>query len=312
MAKTDIQQDIQDTIAEIVHLNVVAAQLDETTRELNAQYDQMDRMNKDLNKELRDIEKLEGFSTKAIFHKILGSKEEQLEKERQEYLELTLQYENLQNSIKILEYEVNLLEAKVGSKENLELRLSNLKGLREKEIIESDPLLRDKLLNISQKLEENYHFKKELEEAIEAGNISLNLINQVINHLQRVRNWGNYPSNNRGQMRRMVRRDSIDRARNLSYQVRHHLQLYDRELRDLGQRLSVQFNTDQFNDFTTFFFNNIITDWILQQKLTKALGSVAQTRKEVMAIQEHLETSLNKTDHNISSLKDQRERILES
>lgn len=312
MAKTDIQKEIEETIAAIVHLDVVVAQHDESTKELNRFYDKLEGMNKSLSKELRDIEKLEGLSTKAIFHKILGNKEEQLEKERQEYLELTLKYENIQKSIELLEFEVNLLDAKIGNKENLESKLISLKGLREAEIIEKNPALRKKMLDISINLEKNYELKKELQEAIEAGNISANLMTQIINQLRKVQNWGSFASNRRGGMQRMVRREAIDRARNLSYQVKHHLQLFERELRDIGIDLDIGIDSPQFNDFTEFFFNNIITDWILKQKLTKAMGSINQTRQRVASIISNLNNELGKTQESIEELKEEREKILMS
>lgn len=310
MSKTDIQKEIEDTIASIVHLDVVIAQHEETQQELNKNYDELEKMNKSMSHELRDIEKLEGLSTKAIFHKILGNKEEQLEKERQEYLELTLKYEKIQKNIELLEFEVNLLEAKIGNRENLEGRLSTLKGLREAEIIEKDPVLRKKMLDLSLQLEKQYEQKKMLQEAIEAGNICSNLMGQIINQLRKVQNWGSFGSNRRGGMQRLVRRDAIDRARNLSYQVKHHLQLLERELNDLGVNVQLGIDNPQFNDFTDFFFNNIITDWILQQKLTKAITSVNHTRQRVAHIISQLSQDLSSCQIEIDQLKSTRENIL--
>lgn len=310
MSKTDIQKGIEDVIAQIVHLNVVKAHLDETKKALNDQYVEIEQMNIALSKELRDLEKLEGLSTKAIFHKILGNKEQQLDKERQEYLELSMKYEDLQKSIKILEYEENLLSAKVEGRTDLESKLESLKRLRETEIIQSEPLLRDSLLNISNDLESSYQLKKELEEAIEAGNICANLIIQVIGHLEKVRNWGSFRKSGRSGMQRMMNRDSIDRARNLSYQVKHHLQLFDRELRDIGQRLNFDFDTLPFSDFTDFFFNNIITDWILQQKLASALTSINKTLQQVKIIIANLDQEYSGVTSLIDKLRQQRDTIL--
>jgi hypothetical protein len=310
MSKTDIQKGIEDVIAQIVHLNVVRAHLDETKKALNDQYVEIEQMNTTLSKELRDLERLEGLSTKAIFHKILGNREQQLDKERQEYLEMSMKYEDLQKSIKILEYEENLLSAKVEGRADLESKLESLKRMRETEIIQSEPLLRDKLLRLSNDLESNYHLKKELEEAIEAGNICANLIIQVIGHLEKVRNWGSFRKSGRSGMQRMMNRDSIDRARNLSFQVKHHLQLFDRELRDIGQRLNFNFDTIQFSDFTDFFFNNIITDWILQQKLASALSSVNQTLQHVKIIIANLEQEYNSTIALIEKFRQERDLIL--
>ncbi len=117
---TNIQQDIQNTINEIVHLDKVMSQLQSTQKELELAYDDHEKIEKQLSRELKDIEKIEGLSTKSIFYKILGTREQQVEKERQEYLELSLKSEDTEKSIQLLEYEVNLLDAKVGSKTILE------------------------------------------------------------------------------------------------------------------------------------------------------------------------------------------------
>ena len=312
MGQTDIQKAIQETISKIVHLDVVASQLKTSQQDLEQQYATLEKMDNELNDELRDISKLEGLSTRAIFHKILGNKEQKLEKERQEYLELTLKVEEVQKNIDLLEYEVNLLEAKMGDKSKLEQELVQLKSDRENEIIQSDPVLRQRMLALSHELESHYQHKKELEEAAEEGKICINLLNQVINQLQKVRSWGGPPSNRRGQMQRMIRRDAIDRARNLSYQVRHHLNLFRQELSHIGLQLSGNIDERQFSDFTGFFFNNIITDWIMQQKLTQAMQSINVTRGEVSRLVNHIESQDLQMQTKINQLRQDRENILTS
>ena len=164
---THIQQLIQDTIRDIVHLERVEEQLKLTQAELSDAESEQKKLQRKLKKELKDIEKLDGLSTKAIFHKILGNKEKQMEKERQEYLELALKEEDVKKSIELLEYEINLLSAKVTSRDELKSKLRKLKKDREEEIIKTDPELRDRLLKLSRKLESQFKFKVEVEEALE-------------------------------------------------------------------------------------------------------------------------------------------------
>jgi len=168
---THIQQQIQDTIKEIVHIERVEEQLAITKQELDEAMEEQKSLMQRLSKELKDIEKLDGLSTKAIFYKILGSKEKQLDKERQEYLELSLKEEDLEKSIELLEYEVNLLSAKVKSRDELKARLASLKLSREEEIIKADPALRTQLLTLSKNLEDQFQFKTEIEEALEVGQV---------------------------------------------------------------------------------------------------------------------------------------------
>ena len=291
------------------------SQLQSTQKELELAYDDHEKIEKQLSRELKDIEKIEGLSTKSIFYKILGTREQQVEKERQEYLELSLKSEDTEKSIQLLEYEVNLLDAKVGSKTILEKKLEKLKLRREEEIISKDPKLSKQLINISTKLEHHYVLSKEIDEALEVANICHNLFEQTIMQLSKVKNWGQWPANqsrNRSRYRQSVRRDAIDRARNLSYQIKHHLNILDKELGDLGQRHGISLNPDDLSNFSAFFFNNLISDWILNQQLTQAIGAAAHTRDQIKTIVHHLDSEKKKTDTKILNLRSKREHILVS
>ena len=309
---TQLQHRIQETIQEIVRMDRVEEQLKVTKRELKDARAEFKLLDEELHKGLKDIERLEGLSTKAIFHKILGNKEKQLEKERQEYLELSLKEEDVQNSIQLLEYEVNLLEAKIGSKNDLLKKLEKLKLEREEEIIKSNPGLRKKLLDISTQLENTFQYKMELNEALDAGEVCLNLMRQIINHLSKVRNWGTWPErgSRRGRYGRSMHRQAIDRARNLTYQIKHHLNIFANELNDLGKKIPFRVDTSNFSDFSDFFFNNIITDWILQQQLSKALGSANVLATNLKKYIDELKNERDNMDRKIQEYHDKRDRIL--
>ena len=57
------------------------------------------KLKKQVYKEGRDVKKLEGLSLPGLFLSILGSKEAQLEKERQEYLAAKLKYDECNSEI---------------------------------------------------------------------------------------------------------------------------------------------------------------------------------------------------------------------
>jgi len=309
---TQLQLNIQDTIQQIVHLKRVEEQLLTTKDELDQAYAEQNKLDKVLRKELKDIAKLEGLSTKAIFYKILGSKEKQLEKERQEYLELSLKEEDIKKSIELLEYEENILEAKVGNRSSLEKELEGLKVRREEEIILSDPSLRAKLLQLSDEIEGRYAFKTELEEAYEVAGVCHNLIQQIVTHLSRVRSWGSWQSGGqrRSTMSQMRRRDAMDRARNISYQVKHHLNLLDRELRDIGKQVNFSVDISKLSNFSDFFFNNLITDWIVNQQLTTAISSAVALRDNLGRLLSDLKLEKDQVVANVNQLSEARDKIL--
>lgn len=308
---TQIQQNIQDTIKEIVHLERVEDQVKLTKQELKESVTTFKGLGKKLNKELRDIEKLEGLSTKAIFYKVLGNKEKQLEKERQEYLELSLKEEDLSNTIDLLEYELSILEAKITSRKDLNNRLKRLKNEREEEIIKSDPSLRVELLSLSTQLEETYRYKVEIEEALEAGRLCHNLMQQIVVLLGKVKNWGQWPTHqSRQHGQRRMRRDAIDRARNLAYQVKHHLNIFQNELKDIGKEITFTINPKELTEFSDFFFGNLITDWIMQQQLTRASESANLLYRHLNSCVLELMAMKESSEKKIADFNNRKDQIL--
>lgn len=306
-----ILKEIEETITQLVHLERVESQLQSTKAELSDASEQLSLLHDQIDHELANLEKLEGLSTRSIFYKVLGSKEEQIEKERQEYLELSLKQDGLVNSMKILDYEIKLLESKLAGQSGLKSQLEQLKIKREKEILETDPVLKAQLIDLNEKLEANIRLKKELQEAIEVGVNCVNTSSRILQELQGVTNsgsWGHPPRNR--QQTRYARRDSIDRARSLSAQLRHDLHLFEKELQDVGKNVNVRWDEKNMNNFTEFFFDNLITDWILKQQLTQTIGAVSQTLAE---LNEHLRTlkeRIEKCNTDIAGFKQKREAII--
>ena len=126
---------IKETISKISELEAVRRHYESTLEEWDRVLDKKDEIERLMIKELEDINNLEKLGVKSIFYKVLGNKEEQLEKERQEYLQVTLQFKEIQNALKVIEYEKALLKKKLVVIDELEKELETLKSIREKEIL---------------------------------------------------------------------------------------------------------------------------------------------------------------------------------
>ncbi len=306
---TDVQSKIYEVLRQLTQLKVVESHLERTNEEHQQALIEYDASLKILDENIEEVEALEGFSTRSIFYKILGSKKEQEEKARHTLLERSLKHQDLKKQIELLEYEINILNAKVGERPGLERQLAELKGDREKEIVTGDPVLRAKLLNLSIQMEENFSFKQEVSEAFEVGEVCLNLSRQIVEQLGRASNWGNWPTN-KNTNGRWQQRDAIDRARNLSYQIKHHLFLYDKELSDIGRKLDFNLEVEGMTKFSDFFFNNIITDWIFRQQLAASISSASKLNGHISDSLQFLSNELVQREAIIRELTQQHETIL--
>ena len=69
-------------------------------------------------------------------------------------------------------------------------------------------------------------------------------------------------------------------------------------------------DTSAFNKFSDFFFNNIITDWIVNQQVSAAMGSAKSTQNYVRDLIAILQSRLRETNDSIVSIGAERETII--
>ena len=83
---SQIQQEIRETLETITQLDRIRKRYDEGIVELKTAQSKLDSLHRIMAKELEDLNEIESKGLKPFFYKVLGSKEKQIEKERQEYL----------------------------------------------------------------------------------------------------------------------------------------------------------------------------------------------------------------------------------
>ena len=78
MNPNDTQKELHKTLEEIQNVKNVRKHLAKTNSELSKAYKGLSKFEKLLDKEYNDWKQLESMSLKSLFHKVLGSKEEQI------------------------------------------------------------------------------------------------------------------------------------------------------------------------------------------------------------------------------------------
>jgi hypothetical protein len=287
------------------HLHQLRVQLDSANRDL-------DRLEIQLKKEFHDIEKLEKLSVKGLFHQVLGSKEEQIEKERQEYLQVSLKYNEAKKSVELLEYEQNLLEGKTKDLALLENRINTLIKKREKLLIESNTPAGKQILDLLLVVDANRAFIANVEQVKKTGEEVILILDKMIEHLRQAKNWGQWDMAGRQRGASYLKHNQIDRARDLSYHVKHVLVRFENDLSHIyGQeQFNLSFEFNSFSKFTDIFFDNLISDWIVQQKIQNALSNVLTVRDKVVRILQSLDAEIGKADNKLIQLEEQRKQFI--
>lgn len=309
---SDTQSHIYTILNEIDALRKVENHLVSIEADLKESYQKLDAAKLQLDKELKDVEDLEKIGIKSLFYKTLGSKEDQLEKERQEYLAAALHFNELSKSTELLEFEKKVLSKKTSQILDLTTKLDSLKRTRESEILNSsNHSLKNELLEISHKLENNSVLSRAVQEAIEEGEKSLKHLSIVIGLLRKAKDWGQWDMYSKNRRAGYMKHQAIDKALQNLTMAQHQLNKFSRELSDLGENyVSFDLQMGQFNKFMDFFFDNLISDWIIQQRIKTSLNNIESTYGQAQRIVIDLKNEIDKINTKTESLLIQKESFL--
>ncbi len=311
MSTASIYKLLQEKLVELKSLEIAERHY-KTTKNALVEAEKKDRkIRKQLKKENADVEKLERMGLKKLFHKILGDSEKQLETERQEFLELSLKHNEHIKSIELMEFELEVLDKKRKNISTVKKQLATLKKRREQELISSNSAKGKKLRKIIEEADYLTLGKKEYYEAIVVGKDIIKHLKTAMQYLRKAENWGTYKNMGGGRMSSYNQRGSIENAKTIIIRTQHLMRIFQKELQDINVHdFDTRINADQLSGFTNIFFDNLITDWIIQKKIRNTLSEIRSTHDRIKRFLAYLESEELKMQKKLAILNDEREMII--
>ena len=312
---SQLHQKLTAKITELEQIKKVRQHTAELQTRLQAEQAALLNMEKVLDKEQRDVETLEKEGLSTLFRKWMGDREERLDKERDDYLKASLRFNELYKSVELIKFELDLLIKKERSEERVAAEVEELYKKREKEILEKDPVLAFSLNAILKQSDQLTKYSVDLEEAITAGHVTNQFVIKAEQFLEEAKNWRQREmwAGRQSHMGNMKYR-AIDHARGMVQEARHSLIKFSKELRDVDAafQLNINLEIESFGQFTNVFFDNLITDYFIQQKVNKSLESVSRTRFEIERILKVLSDERSSVSAKATSLEEERRKIVSS
>lgn len=231
----------------------------------------LEALQKQLEKENKDVENLEKTTIISLFHSITGGKEEVLEKERYEAMQASIQYHQVLNEYQIKESYLNQLEQRFNQENLLE---SELKTLQLDILSLSHPEYKNKIENKITEYENKKQELKEIDEALDAGAECLESLQEVLGYLSSAENWGLYDIVGGGVFSSMIKHGKIDNAQNALQLAKVKLTVFEKEMKDVKSEdiymEDFSFGLVMFDQF----FDNIFTDFMVQSKISKSINTI--------------------------------------
>ena len=280
-----IDQEIQQAKEQLGEALRLQRQLDSACQSLTKERLALKALDEQLHKERQDVEKLEGLSLSGLFYTILGSKEEQEQKERQEYLAARLKHARRKFSVNALETEITGLQARLDQLSGAEQRYEALLEQKEKLLANQPGGAAQELLGLSETIAEIHLERREFTEAVQAGEQALSGLKRVRDAMQSASNWGVWDLLGGGLLTTAVKHSRIDDARAEAYKVQELLRRFRRELADIGDLAKdIVAGIDGFETFADFFLDSLIFDWIVQSKIDRSLENTRQMITKVHSL----------------------------
>jgi len=266
-----------------------------------------------LMREEGDVKKLEGLSVASIFYSVLGNKTEHIDKEKKEFLEAKLKYENCNHQLLHLKQEEENINNKIKAIGMSENDYENILKKIEEFIMHNDRKKTTKLTELAEIQAELKHNIKEVQEAINAGDNVLTALNGMINSLKSAESWGTWDMLGGGTLSTMAKHSKIDEAKEAASGVQSCLSSFNRELADVSQisNVNLGINISGFETFADYFFDGFFSDWAVQSKIENSLNNATETLSTVEDITYKLQNELKELRYNLEDNIRIRKEMLE-
>jgi len=264
-----------------------------------------------MEKEGKDLKKYESLSLTGLFHTILGNKEEQLEKERQEFLAAKLKYDETKTAVKDLETGISGLIKELAAYGEVDDQYNRIMRAKETYIIEHNDENSNKLMDLIEELAGIRSSIKEIKEAMSAGHLVKEKLQQMIGSLESAGNWGTWDMLGGGFLATAVKHSRIDDARSLAYDVQKLLREFRYELEDVDAYIELDVNIGSFETFADYFFDGLISDWIVQSRINDSLNNSLMMRDNIDDILSRLSRKLDEAQKKSVSMEQEKKHIIE-
>ena len=131
-------------------------------------------------------------------------------------------------------------------------------------------------------------YRKEIKEALNAGQEALSCLNQAKDCLSSAGNWGIVDMLGGGMITTFIKRSKMKDADALVQQARSALKRFQRELMDVENIPEFHVETGDFLSFADYFFDGFVADMLVQSKISDAKRQVDNAIEKVNYIMRQL------------------------
>jgi len=260
--------------------------------------------------EQEDVERLEGRSLAALFYILVGKMDEMLDKERQEAYAARVKFDAAVKSLEFVEYEIQKNEDELETLQDLEEKYEQVLREKAEAIVASADENAAEILRLEEWYSQLLSEKKELQEAIDAGEIAFRIAEDVEASLGKADSWATWDKFGGGILADLAKHDELDKAQYQIESLQVQLRKFKTELADTTVEADIQVNMDEVTKFADFFFDGLFIDWSVANAIRESLNQIQQTIEQIEELLIHLHGLLTKTERELDEVVKKVEKLV--
>ena len=289
-------------------------QLEAKVFELRAQRSELTARVRDFEtirlEEQADVEKLEGRSLAAFFYNVIGKMDEQLSKEREEAYAAKVKYDAAARELVAVEEDLARYEAELTGLRDCERQYGAVIQEKAAAVKSAGSPAAEEILKLEERLAFLESQKRELSEAVSAGNSALSTANQVLSSLDSAEGWGTWDLLGGGLISDLAKHSHLDDAQSSIEHLQSQLRRFKTELADVKISADMQVNVDGFLRFADYFFDGLFADWAVLDKIGQSQSQVQSTKSQIESVLYRLNSMIKTADQEQAQMKSQLDAMI--
>lgn len=282
-------------------------QLDAMIKELYSQRDsltqQVSELKTNMLEEQADVDRLEGRSLTAFFYNVIGKMDEKLDKEREEAYAARVKYDAAVRELEGVENDLSRYEFEQSTLQGCASKYEAVLQKKADEIKASGSPKGEEIFRLEERKVFLESQKKELQEAVNAGNKALNTTEQVLSKLDSAEGWGTWDLLGGGLIADLAKHSSLDEAQEAIEQLQSQLRSFRTELSDVIIQADIQVNVDGFLRFADYFFDGLFADWTVLDKINDSQKQVENTKKQIEEVLHSLKIMMQSAEREQAEIR---------
>lgn len=278
----DINEKINRIKEELASKKILESKFQKYKLKLQDEEKQLIKFEANLKKEHKDVERLEKLSIFNLVATLMKNKEEKLQKEEYEYVMAKIKYDEQSTKVALTRENIQNLKDRLDTLSNCDNEYKQLLA-KKVELIKNlgDSYNKEKLERLEFEIDKALSDKKEIEEAIAIGKKLLTEIKNAEKSLDSAKNWGTWDMFGGDMISSIAKHNKINDAERSFSRIASLIASFNNELLDVRCEGITFSNTTIAFDI---FFDNIFTDWAVQNKINDAINKVVILKRRVKEI----------------------------